>query len=159
MSKQLKWNKFHFLWWQTIWENYSRGLTSPDSVSEKITQQEQSPLIMRQVVWRNYSEQMTEKQNSVKTCTKSPKQETPPIYWNRCRFDQKRISCQYKAGMNRWKSYKSSNSLLWKFSLQKTSLAAATRFLQLPTYRTAGEISQHYLPTIRFQYSTFVEIE
>ena len=31
--------------------------------------------------------------------------------------------------------------------------------MQLPTYPTAGEISQQYLPTIRFQYSTFVEIE
>ena len=41
---------------------------------------EQSPLIKRQVVWRNYSEQMTEKQKSVKTCTKSPKNEHLP-YW------------------------------------------------------------------------------
>ena len=32
-------------------------------------------------------------------------------------------------------------------------------FLQLPTNSTAGEISQQYLPTIRFQCSTFVEIE
>ena len=69
---------------------YSTGLTSPDSVSEKITQEEQSPLIRRQVVWRNYSEQMTEKQNSVKICTKSTKTETPPIYGNRCSFDQKK---------------------------------------------------------------------
>ena len=69
--------------------NYSMGLTSPDSVSEKITQEEQSPLIRRQVVWRNYSEQMTEKQNSVKFCTKSAKRETPSIYGNCCSFDQK----------------------------------------------------------------------
>ena len=71
---------------------YSKGLTSPDSVSEKITQEEQSTLIRRQVVWRNYSEQMTEKQNSVKICTKSTKRETPPVYGNRCSFDQKRKS-------------------------------------------------------------------
>ena len=49
-------------------------------MSEKTTEDEQSPLIGRQVVRRNYSEQMTEKQNSVKNCTKSPKRETPPIY-------------------------------------------------------------------------------
>ena len=129
------------LWWQTVCENYSRGLTSPDSVSEKITQEEQSPLIRRQVVWKNYSEQMTEKQNSVKICTKSPKIETPPNYGNRCSFNQKRKSCPYKAGMKLLKSYKSSNLLLWKFILYKSS-TAATRFLQLPTYPTAGEISQ-----------------
>ena len=31
--------------------------------------------------------------------------------------------------------------------------------MQLPTYPAAGEIFQQYLPTIRFQYSTFVEFE
>ena len=81
-------------------------------MSEKITEDEQSPLIGRQVVRRNYSEQMTEKQNSVKTCTKSPKRETPPIYGNRCNFNQKRKSCPYKAGIIRLESYKSSNLLL-----------------------------------------------
>ena len=64
------------------------GINIVDSVSEKITQEEQSPLIRRQVVWRNYSEQMTEKQNSVKTCTNSPRKKTP-IYGNRCSFDEK----------------------------------------------------------------------
>ena len=77
------------LWQQIVWQKISRRLTSPDSVSEKITQAQQSPLITRQVVWRNYNEQMTEKQNSVKTCTRSLKKETPPIYGNRCGFDQK----------------------------------------------------------------------
>ena len=81
-------------------------------MSDEITQEEQSPLIRRQFVWRNYSEQMTEKQNGVKTCTKSPKRETPPIYGSRCSFDQKRKGCPYKAGMNRLESYKSSNLLL-----------------------------------------------
>ena len=61
MSNQLKWNKFPY-YGDRLSENYSRGLTSPDSVSEKITQKEQSPLIGRHVVWRNYSEEMTEKQ-------------------------------------------------------------------------------------------------
>ena len=59
-------------------------------MSERITQEEQRPLIRRQVVWRNYSEQMTEKQNSVKIFTKSTKTETPPIYGNRSSFDQKK---------------------------------------------------------------------
>ena len=36
------------------------------SVSEKITQAEQTALLRRQVVWRNHTEQRTEKQNSVK---------------------------------------------------------------------------------------------
>ena len=49
-----------------VWEKFSRGLTSPGGVSEKITQVQQTPLIRRQVVWRNHTEQMTEKQNSVK---------------------------------------------------------------------------------------------
>ena len=80
------------------------GIKSPDSLSEKITQVEQSPLIRGQVVWRNYCEQRTEKQNSVKTCTRYLKKETPPIYGNRCSFDQKRKRCLHKAGMNRLKS-------------------------------------------------------
>ena len=114
MTKQLKWNKFPFM--VTHWLRIlSRGLASPDSVSEKITQEEQSPLIRRQVVWRNYSKQMTEKRNSVKICTKSTKPETTPIYGNRCCCDQKRKSCPYKAGMKWLKSYKSSNLLLRKF--------------------------------------------
>ena len=55
-------------------------------------------------MWRNSSEQITEKQYSVETCTKSPKKETPPIYGSRYSFDQKRKSCHYKAGMNQVKS-------------------------------------------------------
>ena len=88
------------------------GTNVADNVSEKITQEEQRSLVGRQFFWRNYSEQMTEKQNNVKTCTKSPKQETPPIYGNRCSSDQKRKSCPNKAGLNRLKSYKNSNLLL-----------------------------------------------
>ena len=114
MSKQLKWNQFPFYGDKLSGKNthgdLHRRLTH--GVSEKITQVEQRPLIRRQVVWRNYTEQMTEKQNSVKTCTRSLKKETPPIYGNRCNFDQKRKSCPFKAGMNRLKSYKSSNLLL-----------------------------------------------
>ena len=111
--KQLKWNKFPF------WEDRLdiHGINNADSVSEKITWEEQSPLIRWQVVWRKYSEQMTEKQNSVKTCTKSPKKERPSLYWNRCCLDQKRKVCPYKACMNRLKSYKSNNLLLCKIIL------------------------------------------
>ena len=72
------------------------GVHSADSVSEKFTQEEQSPVIRRQVVSRNSSEQMTEKQNSFKNCTKTPKKETPPIYGSRCSFDQKRKGCHKK---------------------------------------------------------------
>ena len=89
MSKQLKWNKFPYygdrlsgkfftginISRQPVGENHSSGIES---------------LIRRQVVWRNYSEQMTEKQNSVKTCTRYLKNQTPPIYGNRCSFDQKK---------------------------------------------------------------------
>ena len=78
LSKQLKWNKFPFhgdrLSGKTI-----HGINIARSVSEKITQEEQSPLIRRQVVWRNYSEQMTVKQNSVKTCTKTPQKKQLPF--------------------------------------------------------------------------------
>ena len=70
--KQLKWNKFHFFG-DTLSGKIIHWINITDSVSEKITSEEQSPLIKRQVVWRNYSEQMTEKQNSVETCTKAPK--------------------------------------------------------------------------------------
>ena len=105
-----------------VCENNSSGTSSPvlmtDSLGKIFTGiniadiEEQNPLIRRQVVWRNYSEQWTEKQNSVKTCTKSPRKETTPIYRNRCCFDQRRKSCPNKAGRNRLKTYKSGNLLL-----------------------------------------------
>ena len=37
------------------------GLSSPDSMSEKITEDEQSPLRRRQLVWKNHSEQKIDK--------------------------------------------------------------------------------------------------
>ena len=58
---------------------YFTGINVADSVSEKIVQKERSPWIRRQAVWIIYFKQMTQKQNSVKTCTKSRKKETPPI--------------------------------------------------------------------------------
>ena len=94
---------------------------------------------------------MTEKQNSVKTCTKSPKKETLSIYGNRCSFDQKRKGCPYKAGMNQLKSSKSSNLLLCIIILQISFPTTATRFFQLRTYPTTGEVSHQYLLTIRIQ--------
>ena len=72
LRKQLKWNQFLF-YGDKLSGKVIHAINIADSVSEKITYKEQSPLIRRQVVWRNYSEQLTEKQNSVKTCTKSPK--------------------------------------------------------------------------------------
>ena len=92
MSKQLKWNKFPFYGNRLSMGKIFTGLTSPDNKSEKINQAEQCRLIRRQVVWRKYTEQMTEKQNSVKTGTRSLKKETPPIYGIRCSTDQKRKS-------------------------------------------------------------------
>ena len=68
-----------FLYWQTVWENYSRRLTSLDSVSEKITQEEQSPLIRRQVIKRKYSEEMT-KNKIVLKLAPSPQKEKHLAY-------------------------------------------------------------------------------
>ena len=113
---------------------------------------------MRQVVWRKYSEQMTEKQNSVKICTQSPKKETPSIYGNRRSFYQKRKGCPYKAGMHQLKSYKSSNLLLCKIILWISFPTTATRFFQLRTYPTTGEVSHQYLLTIRFQCSNLSKL-
>ena len=59
--KELKLNKVLFYVYRPSGKK-SRELTSPDSVSEKITQDDQSALIRREVVRRNYSEQNTEKQ-------------------------------------------------------------------------------------------------
>ena len=127
--KQLKWSKFHF-YGGRLSGKFIHGINIANSVSGKITQEEQSPLIRRQVVWRNCSGQMTEKQNSVKTCNKSPKKETPSIYGNLCRFDQKRKGCPYKAGMNRLKSYKAANCYsaksFFKYRSQQQQLASSS---------------------------------
>ena len=82
-----------------------------------------------------------------------PKKETPSIYENNCSFDQKRKSCPYKAGVNRLKSYKSSNLLLCKIILWISFPTTATRFFQLRTYPTTAEVSHHYLLTIKIQCS------
>ena len=71
---------------------------------------------------------------------------------NRSSFEQKRKSCPYKTGMNRLQSYESSNLLLWKLILWKTS-TKTTRFFQLPTYPTTGEVFHQYLPTVRIRRS------
>ena len=101
---------------------------------------------------------MTEKQKSVESCTKSPKKETPPIYGNRCGFDRKRKGCPYEAGMNRLKSYKSSNVLLCKIILYISFPTTATRFLQLRTYPTTGEVSHQNLLTVRIQCSNLSKL-
>ena len=117
--KQIKWNTFLFYGDRLSgkMENYSRGSTSPDSVFEKITWEEERPLIRRQAVWRIYSDQMTEKQNSVKIAPSPQKNETTPVYGNRCSFDEKKKGGLYKVGMNRLESYKSGNLLLQMFIL------------------------------------------
>ena len=69
-----------------------------------MTEDEQSPLIIDRLSGEITLNKKLEKQNSVKTCTKSPKTKTPAIYGNRCGFDQKRKGCPFKAGMNRLKS-------------------------------------------------------
>ena len=101
---------------------------------------------------------MTEEQNSVKTCTKTPKKETIPIYRNCCSFDQKSKGCLQKTGVNRLKLHKSSNSLLCKITLQKSFSTTAIRFFQLPTYQNTGEIFHHYLLTIRIHCSTLSKV-
>ena len=59
---------------QRVWENHLRGTKSPDKATG----------CLEELLWTNEW-----KQNSVKTCTKSPKRETPPFYGNRCSLDQK----------------------------------------------------------------------
>ena len=92
MSKQLKWNKL-----PCYGERLSGKLFTGINISRQLVRENHSngieSLIRRQVAWRNYSEQKLEKQNSVKTCTRYLKKETPPIYGNRCCFDQKRKGC------------------------------------------------------------------
>ena len=55
--------------------------------------------------------------------------------------------------MNWLKSFKSSNLLLYKLILQKSFPTTATRFFQLRTYPTTGEVFHQYLLTIRIQCS------
>ena len=112
--KQLKWNKFPFM----VTDCLEKFITGIDVARQRVWGNHlggTKSLMRWQVVWGNYSKQITEKQNSVKTCTKSPKNETPPIYVNRCSFDQKRKSCPYK--ICQLISYKNSNLLLWNFIL------------------------------------------
>ena len=67
---------------------------------------------------------------------------------------KKKKGWPYKSGMNRLKSYKSSNLLLWKIIVEKTFSTTATRLFQLPTFPTTGEFSHQHLLTIRNQCST-----
>ena len=135
------------------------GINVADSVSEKITSVEQSSLIRRQVVRNNYSEEMTEKQNSVKTCSKASKKETPAIYGSRCSFDLKRKSCSFKVSMNRLKSYKSSNLLLWQFNLLKTVFNISNSFLQANNVLNPWWTSQSKPAYAQISVVNIVEIE
>ena len=67
----------HFMVTDCLGKLFS-GIIIADSVPEKITREEQSPLIRRKVIRTKYSEQLTEKQNSVKTRTESTKTEHFP---------------------------------------------------------------------------------
>ena len=60
--------------------------------------------------------------------------------------------------MNRLKSYKSSNLLRYKIILQISFSTTATRFFQLRTYSTTGEVSHQYLLTIRIQCSNLSKL-
>ena len=157
MSKPIKSNKFPFLVTNCLGNLFRRINISRQRVWEN-HQSETVSLIRRQVICRNYFKQMSEKQNGVKTCTRSLKKKTTPMCGNRCSFVRKRKGCPYKTGMKRLKSYKSSNILLWKITLLNFS-SASTRFFQPPTYPTIGEFSQQYLSKIRIQCSTCFEIE
>ena len=86
------------------------------------------------------------------------KKERASIYGNRCSFDQKRKSCPHKEGMNRLKSYKSSNLLLCKIILYISFPTTATRFFQLPMYPTTGRVSHQYLFTVRIQCSNLSKL-
>ena len=89
----------------------------------------------------------------------SPQKETSPIYGNRYSFDQTRKSCPYKAGMNRLKSNKCSNLLIWTSIIYKTFPTTATHFFQLPMYPTIGKVSHQYLLTIRILCSTLSKLK
>ena len=70
--KQLKWKKFPFYGDRLSGECF-HGTNIAENVSAKITREEQSLLIRRQVVGRNNSEQKTKKQNSCKNLHQVPK--------------------------------------------------------------------------------------
>ena len=65
MSKQISGTSSPFIVTDCL-GNFSRGLTAPDCVSEKITEVVQNLLKIRQVVWKNHTEQMTENQIALK---------------------------------------------------------------------------------------------
>ena len=129
---------------QRVWENHSCGTESPDEATGCLEKKHWT------LDW---------KKNSVKSCTRSLKQETPHIYGTRCNFDQQRKSCFKKSRYESVKIVEKRQLASLKNYSSKSSSTAATRFFQLPTYTTTGENSQKYLPSIRFQCSTFVEIE
>ena len=77
VSKQLKWNKFHFYGDRLSGKDFHGDYYRQTACLRKSLRRnrEQSPLIRQQVVWRNYTEQKTEKQKSVKACTRSLEKE------------------------------------------------------------------------------------
>ena len=86
---------------------------------------------------------------------KSPKKDNTCLI---CSFHHERKGGPYKASMNRLKSYKSSNLVLWKFIRWKLFSTTATRFFQPPAHSANGENSHEYQLTITFHCSTLSKL-
>ena len=108
-----------------------------------------------------FSEQMTQKKrNSMKTCAKSSKKETPPIYGVRCGLDRKSKDIPFKVVMNQVKCYKCNNLLPWKLISFFTNWSQQQQqsSSSCPSYPTIGDVFRQHLPAVRIQCSHFVEI-
>ena len=105
---------------QRVRENHSSGTESLDKVTG----------CLEKLLWTN-----DWKKNKIvlKLAPGPLEKETPPMYGNRCSFDKKRKSCPYKAGMNRLKSCKGSNLLLWKLHSLKLFLNSSNSLLPTTT--------------------------
>ena len=93
--------------------------------------------------------------------TKSRKQKTPSMFGIHFVFDQKRKrkECPYMVGMNRLKSYKSRNMLLWKIMFSEPFSTTTTHFAELPTCPNhLWYFSPNHF-TIKIHCSNFFEIE
>ena len=145
-------------WWQNVWEKYSRGLTSPDIVSEKITQEELSPMKRQNFVWRKYSEQSTEKQNSVKTCTSPQKRKHLPYMGGVAASTKKGKVVHIKQVWIGWNHLKAANCCSESSFFKKPFSTTATCFFQLSAHSTNVEILHQHLLPITFQSSTLSKL-
>ena len=151
----------HPLLWQTVWVIYYPGLLLQTTCLRKSLNGNKVspliPLIRRQVVWRSYFEQITEKQLVI-TFAPNPQKRKDLPYMEIVVASTKGKGCPKKECMNRLKSYKSSNLLLWEFVLWKSFSTTAPRFFRLPMYPTTGEVSHQHLLKIRIQCSVLSEL-